>query len=199
MRSRLSILLLAVVVGLAAAASASAGPKILVTTKTYPVAGDDGAALVKAMDRTGPRQGFMTRAIAQTSYTVDWDLQVARTKDACRLARAEPTLHVNYIFPRADNLPPALAKRWKRFMAGVRKHEKTHGRIAAEMVRAAARSVSGLTYAQDPACDRTRREAWRRIDAIYAKYEARQVAFDGREHAAGGQVEKLVDTLTAGD
>jgi predicted secreted Zn-dependent protease len=199
MRPPFSISLLAIVLMTSAATSATAaGVKILVKTQTYTVTGDSGAALVKAMDRTGPRHGFMTRAIAQTSYTVDWNLQVARTEDACRLVRAVPILHVNYIFPQAGNLPPALARRWKRFLAGVHKHEKTHGRIATQMVQAAARSASGLAMKQDPSCNRVRREAKRRIHAIYADYEARQVAFDRREHADGGKVERLVDALIAG-
>lgn len=198
MRSRLSIPFLAIVLAaFSATSAAAAGARVLVETRTYVVTADSGAALVKAMDRGGPRHGFMTRAIAQTSYTVDWNLQVSRSKDACRLVRAEPTLHVTYIFPQAADLPPALAKRWKRFLAGVHKHEKTHGRIATEMVRAAARSASGITVGQDPSCARTRREARRRIHAVYAGYEDRQVAFDKREHAAGGKVERLVDALIA--
>jgi predicted secreted Zn-dependent protease len=192
------LLLAVVVAALGAISPAAAGPQVLVKTRTYAVTGDSGAALVKAMDRSGPRHGFLTRAIAQTSYTVDWDLQVASTRDACRLARAVPTLHVSYVFPRAVNLPPALAKRWKRFLAGVHKHEKTHGRIASEMVQAAARSAAGVAMRPDPSCGRTRREARRRIDAVYAKYEARQVAFDKREHGDGGKVERLVDALIDG-
>lgn len=196
MRPRPSISFLAIVLAaLGATSPPAAAAKILVKTRTYAVTGDSGAALVKAMDRSGPRHGFMTRAIAQTSYTVDWDLQVTRAKDACRLVRAVPTLHVSYVFPRAVNLPPALAKRWKRFLAGVRGHEKTHGRIASEMVQAASSSASGVVMRPDPSCSRTRREARRRIDAVYARYEARQVAFDKREHADGGKVERLVDAL----
>jgi predicted secreted Zn-dependent protease len=200
MRPRLSTSLLAVALAVSAARcpAFAADVKVLVRTQTYAVTGNSGVDLVKAMDRAGPRHGFMTRAIAQTSYTVDWDLRVTRVKDACRLVRAAPTLHVNYVFPQAHGLTPALAKRWERFLAGVHKHEKTHGRIATEMVQAAAHSASGVTLRQDLSCNRTKREARRRIDAAYAVYEARQVAFDRREHADGGKVERLVDALISG-
>jgi predicted secreted Zn-dependent protease len=196
MRIALSTSLTATVI-MAAILPAAAGAKVTVKTEFYDIAGDSGRALVMQMDRTGPRHGFMTRAIAQTSYTVDWNFGVSRTKEACRVTRAEPTLHLTYTFPQAAGLSPVLAKRWKRFLAGVHRHEGTHGRIAKEMVRAAARSVSGLTVATDPSCGKVRREARRRIDAVYADYEARQVAFDTREHRDGGNVEKLVDALIA--
>jgi predicted secreted Zn-dependent protease len=176
---------------------AAAGVKIRTETRTYVVTGNSGAALVDAMDRAGPRHGFMTRAIAQTSYTVDWDIQVRATDRTCRLTQATPTLNLTYIFPQARGLPASLSKRWKTFLAGVRGHERKHGRIATEMVQAAARSVSGLAIANDPSCNRVRREARRRIDAVYASYEARQVAFDASEHRHGGRVEKLVDALIA--
>jgi predicted secreted Zn-dependent protease len=198
MRLALSTALLATVTAAAAVISpAVAGAKVVIKTQSYDISGDSGRALVTAMDRTGPRHGFMTRAIAQTSYTVDWDLQVRETHGVCKLARAVPTLHLTYIFPEAKSLSPGLARRWKTFLAGVHRHERTHGRIAGNMVEAAALAVSGIALAHDPGCNRTRREARRRIDAVYAKYEASQVAFDKREHRDGGRVEKLVEALMA--
>lgn len=180
---------------LAGALPARAGPKVTVETRTYPVTGRSGAALVIAMDNHGPRQGFMTRAIAQTNYAVDWDFEVQSKDRACRLVRAEPTLHVTYIFPEAKGLSPGLSRRWKVFLRGVVRHESEHGRMALAMVKAAVRAVSGLAFANDPSCNRTRREAQRRADAVYAQYEVQQVAFDKREHGKGGTVEKLVDAL----
>jgi predicted secreted Zn-dependent protease len=190
-------LVVTVMVVFAVIPPAAAGAKVTVKTQTYDISGDSGRALVRAMDRTGPRHGFMTRAIAQTSYTVDWDLQVRETRGVCKLARAVPTLHLTYIFPKAKSLSPGLSPRWKTFLAGVHKHERRHGRIATDMVKAAAGEVSGITVAHDPSCNKARREARGRIDAVYARYEARQVAFDKREHQDGGRVEKLVDALMA--
>jgi predicted secreted Zn-dependent protease len=190
-------LIVSVVAATLVSGPAAAGAKVLVRTQTYVVKGDSGAALVRAMDRTGPRHGFMTRAIAQTSYTVDWDIQVRATDGTCRLTRATPTLNLTYIFPQARGLPASLSKRWKTFLAGVHGHERKHGRIAKEMVVAAEKSVSGLAIANDPSCNRVRREARRRIDVVYARYEARQVAFDASEHRDGGRVEKLVNALIA--
>jgi predicted secreted Zn-dependent protease len=196
MRLAATIALLVCLPALFAEASpARADPKVIVETKTYPVAGGSGAALVTAMDNHGPRQGFMARAIAQTSYTVDWRFEVQRMDRACRLVRAEPTLHVIYVFPEANGLPPRLARRWTVFLRGVVQHEREHGRMAVEMVKAGERAVSALAFANDPSCNRTRREAQRRTDAVYAEYEVRQAAFDKREHGKGGKVEKLVDAL----
>ena len=172
---------------------AAAGTKVVVRTKTYAVAGSTGAALVKAMDRNGPRHGFMTRAIAQTTYTVDWQLKVGTTGRACRLIAADGTLNVTYTFPRVVSpMSASLRARWKRFFAGVRRHERMHGSIARAMVAAASKAARGAAFEADPFCRRTRREAKRRIDAVYSNYEARQVAFDAKEHRDGGPVERLV-------
>jgi predicted secreted Zn-dependent protease len=194
---RLTVLSCIAMAGLlCATAPAVAKSKVLVRTKTYAIAGTTGEALLHAMDRKGPKQGFMTHAIAQTRYTVDWELKVSRSGDGCRLDRADATLNVTYTYPQVEErLSPAMRKRWNRFFAGVRKHEETHGRIARQMVREAERTVAGLKVADDSRCTRTRREAKRRIDAVYDAYEARQIEFDRREHSEGGNVEGLVTRL----
>ncbi|MFC3322237.1 DUF922 domain-containing protein [Mesorhizobium cantuariense] len=178
------------------ASAASAGTRVLVKTRTYEITGTTGLALMQSMDRKGPKHGFTTRAIAQTGYTVDWDLDAGQDNGVCRLRRANGTLNLFYTFPRvASTTTPALQKRWTRFFAGVRAHEETHGRIAKEMMRATERSISGLRIADDRSCYKTRREAQRRIKATYAAYEAKQIAFDAREHRHGGHVEHLVTAL----
>jgi predicted secreted Zn-dependent protease len=63
------------------------------------------------------------------------------------------------------------------------------------MMRAAERSAVGLKTNDDPSCYKTRREAQRRIGAVSAQYEAKQRAFDVREHRDGGHVEHLVMAL----
>ncbi|TIS93116.1 MAG: DUF922 domain-containing protein [Mesorhizobium sp.] len=195
---RLAVLTSLVAIGAlcGVASAASAGTKVLVKTRTYDITGTTGAALIEAMDRKGPKHGFMTHAIAQTGYTSDWDFDTSQDNGVCRLRQANGTINLFYIYPHAASATtPALQKRWKRFFAGVRAHEETHGRIAREMMRASERSVRGLQFADDPRCNKTRREAWRRIGATYAAYEAKQNAFDARQHSAGGHVEHLIAAL----
>jgi predicted secreted Zn-dependent protease len=192
---RLAVLTCLVAIGALCglASAASAGTKVLIKTRTYDITGTTGAALIEAMDRKGPKHGFMTHAIAQTGYTVDWDLDAGQHNGVCRLRQANGTLNLFYTYPHvASATTPALQKRWKRFFAGVRAHEETHGRIAREMMRATERSITGLKFADDPLCNKTRREARRRIEVGYAAYEAKQNAFDAREHRNGGHVEHLI-------
>ena len=72
------------------------------------------------------------------------------------------------------------------------------GGIARQMVDAAEKSVSGLSYQNDRRCRRTQAELKKRIAMTYAKYEARQIEFDRVEHAEGGHVEALVTLLGNG-
>lgn len=175
---------------------AMAGSKVVTHIRTYDIEGESGRALIEAMDKSGPKHGFLTRAIAQTSYTVDWDFDLKAKADVCHLKRANATLDMTYMYPRVTTpMSPALRKRWQRFFAGVRAHEQMHGRIARQGIAAGERAVAGLAVANDPHCIKTRREAQRRVDAIYDEYEAKQVVFDQREHREGGRVEVLVAKL----
>ncbi len=176
---------------------ALAGIKVVARTETYSIAGTTSEALIDAMDRKGPRHGFTTRSVALTSYTVDWKIDVKQNGGDCRITGTTGTLNLTYTFPRVtSSLDPAFQQKWDRFLAGVRKHEQEHGRIARAMVVAASKAAERVTLAADPSCAKARREAKRRIDAIYAAYEAKQIAFDDREHRPGGPVEHLVAALT---
>jgi predicted secreted Zn-dependent protease len=198
-RMRLAILAACCVLSFGTAASADI--KLTVHVRTYDISGKTGAELVDAMDGLGPRHGYTTRAIAETSYAVHWDFDVARDKGGCRLRQAEGKIDLTYTFPlRTSAANPSLRRRWDRFMAGgfmagVREHEQTHGRIAMQMMRATERALAGLKRPGDWSCGGLRLEARRRSDAIYAEYEAKQNAFDAREHRDGGRVERLVDAL----
>ena len=175
---------------------ASAKVKVVEKTGHYQINGNTGLALLQAMDRHGPRHGFLTRAIAQTKYSVVWNIEFAETAKVCRVKRVNGELAVTYTFPRpAENLSPDMKRRWRAFVAGVRKHERAHGTMAAQMARAAEKSMRTVTVPNDRGCRKTRREAKRRMTEIYAAYKKKQVRFDAREHREGGPVERLIDRL----
>ncbi|MEQ1950678.1 DUF922 domain-containing protein [Mesorhizobium yinganensis] len=179
------------------AVEAHAGVKSVVNVETYDVAGDSGDALMAAMDRNGPRHGFLTRAIAQTRYSVDWDRTWLVSNGRCRLQKADVTLTVNYRYPAlVGRSPPVLKQRWKKFVAGVRKHERTHGRLARRMTEEAYDAAFRIAVDDDPFCKKAKAELKQTVHAIYADYEARQQRFDALEHQPGGPVEKLVNRLT---
>jgi predicted secreted Zn-dependent protease len=188
----------ATVLGAAFVGSARAETRVTVKRADYNISGATGEQLLAAMDRSGPRHGFMTRAIAQTRYKVGWDIDGQANDGACRVGKVDADLAITYMYPRVTgHMAPKLQGRWNRFMRGVRSHEETHGKIARQMVREAIGSVSKLASRDDRSCARTKRELKRRISAIYEKYEARQVAFDKKEHREGGNVDHLVARFLA--
>ncbi|BCH25949.1 DUF922 domain-containing protein [Mesorhizobium sp. L-8-3] len=189
----------------AAACVLAAGPaladvRVSVKTTNYDITGKTGDALLQSMDRRGPRRGLLTRAIAQTGYTVSWEVEWDMRGDVCRVKNATAQLAITYTFPRVVNdLSPDLKRRWARFMQGVRKHEERHGTIARQMVNAAEQAVSGLSMRNDPRCRKSQAEVKRRVEAIYAEYEARQIRYDMIEHRSGSTVDKLVIALARRD
>lgn len=182
---------------LVAPGTAQAGIKVKSTIKTYMISGADGEALLAQMDRKGPKHGLLTRAIAQTRYAITWDIAWSSSESGCRVEDASAKVDVTYTYPRvASKLSPAMAARWNAFLRGVRKHEEMHGTIARRMVSAAEKAVLAVSIKKDRNCRKARAEVRRRIDAIYAKYEAQQRRFDDVEHRDGGNVSRLVDRLT---
>ena len=179
----------------AVAGEAAAGVKVSEKTRSYEIVGKSGAALLAAMDRRGPKHGFLTRAIAQTRYSVSWTIEWGETRTACRVKKIDGELDIIYTYPSTGSLPTALDRRWKRFLAGVRKHEKAHGDMARQMARTVEKSIARLSVDNDRGCRRARAEGKRRMAAIYADYEARQIKFDTREHGDGGRVEGLIEAL----
>ncbi len=187
---------LVVVMGLMTA-EAAAGVRTVVNVDTYRITGDSGEALMQAMDRKGPRHGFLTRAIAQTRYSLAWTLDWSIADRRCRLKAADVVLSVNYRFPTlAGQAPAALRSRWAKFMIGVRRHEETHGRIARQMAARAQKAVLRVAADNDPSCWKAKRRVSEIVHAIYADYEARQQRFDALEHQPGGPVDRLVGALT---
>lgn len=180
----------------AVASSAAAGVKVSVKTDYYEISGKSGEALVDAMDRKGAKHGFLARAIAQTRYEIGWELEWAEKGGNCRLRKVSGDLAITYIYPKVTGrMDSGLDKRWARFIGGVRKHEETHGAIARQMVAAAEKAIARTSSTGDPGCVRIRKEVKRRVNAVYAEYEAKQVRFDEIEHKDGGNVEKMVVSL----
>jgi predicted secreted Zn-dependent protease len=176
--------------------SACAGVKVSVKKASYEITGKTGTALLEAMDRRGPKHGLLTRAIAQTRYSVNWNITWLERSGSCRVKTADALLSVTYTYPQLKNaISPQLRKRWARFMKGVIRHEETHGNIAQEMVTAAERSVSGLAVANDRSCRKAQAQVKKRVNAIYRQYERRQFLFDKKEHGDGGNVEGLILAL----
>ena len=197
MRPVAYLVLFGACVGLAG--EAFAGVKVSEKTVGYDIAGKSGAALLDAMDSRGPKHGFLTRAIAQTRYTVAWTIEWGETRTACRVKSVDGDLAITYTYPRVtENLSRDMSRRWDEFLIGVRKHEKAHGALARQMAAAVEKSIAKLTIKNDKGCRKSRSEVKRRMAAIYADYEARQIRFDVKEHREGGRVEGLIGALTGG-
>ncbi len=183
-------------IGLALGATgADAGVKVATRTQSYEISGKTGAALLDDMDRRGPKQGFLTRAIAQTGYSLSWTIEWAETREACRVSSVDGVLDMTYTYPVAKNLSPALQRRWNRFLSGVRRHERVHGDIARQMAKAIEKSVAKVSVRDDRGCRKARAQTKRIMAEITGDYEARQRRYDLRDHRDGGAVERLIDQL----
>lgn len=189
-----AVAVLALVFGFANAAYA--GTKTIVRMETYSVAGQNGEALMRAMNLKGPKHGFLARAMAQTRYSVQWDMDWTSAGGGCKLRRADALLTITYRYPKvAGTIGSELKQRWSRFMAGVRAHEQTHGQIAREMVAAAHREITGVASSNDADCAKSKAEVRRRVNMVYADFERQQRKFDAKEHHYGGNVDGLVALL----
>lgn len=177
-------------------APSKAAPKVTSRTTTFPISGPTGDALLKELERKGPKHGFTSRAIAQTRYTMNSEAEWNHARGVCAVTRPMVRLDITYIYPevKGETSDP-LRGRWQRFMAGIRKHEEQHGRLAREMAAEADKTIAGLKVQDGKACGKLRAEMKRVVAAIVGRYEARQRQFDVVEHKSGGNVEGLVKRL----
>lgn len=187
---------LAVAAGLLTAGPSAAAAKITVTKEYYRISGKTGGALLDQMDRRGPKHGFMTRAIAQTRYSMQSGADWRYSNGVCRARDVKVRLSITYVYPRPTAPVSAeLKRRWTEFMRGVVAHEEMHGQIARQMANAAQKAVAGMAIRDRRNCPTVQRKMKRKIDAIVAEYERRQETFDDDEHRDGGRIDGLVRSL----
>jgi predicted secreted Zn-dependent protease len=166
-----------------------------VKEKTYSVSGKTGYELYTSIGARGP-QG----AIAQTSYSLKWKRLFDEEGGDCRLVSAKPELVIIYTFPKpSGKLPDQLEKLWKTFIAGVREHEKVHGKMIREMVSQTQERIAGAKVANDRTCAKVKREVSRMIDEARQDYKQRSADFDRVELSDGGNVHSLILALVNGD
>ncbi|MDP3896787.1 MAG: DUF922 domain-containing protein [Mesorhizobium sp.] len=186
-----------IIASLAATASAVCAPKISTKSTKFDVSGATGAAILQDLDRRGPKHGFMTRAIAQTRYTMNSEADWKHDGTNCVVTRPLVRLDITYIYPNlAGPVPPALRARWHGFMASVKKHEETHGRIARDMAVAAEAAIGQMKVKDGKSCGRFHAEMKRKVASIVAEYEQRQRSFDAVEHKDGGHIQSIIKKLT---
>lgn len=186
-----------VLAALSCATSARANPKVTVQTSTFPISGASGETILSELERKGPKHGFMSRAIAQTRYTMKSDaLEWRRDNGICSVTKPSVRLDITYIYPKVTgNVSSEMRGRWQRFMAGVTRHEQTHGRMAREMANSADKAISALRVKDGKSCAKLRVEMKRVVNLVVADYEKRQRQFDAVEHKAGGNIEGLIQRL----
>jgi len=175
---------------------AKAAPKVTSKTTTFPISGASGGALLQELERRGPKQGFTSRAIAQTRYTMNTEADWSHADGVCAVTKPKIRLDITYIYPRIEGTASSAMKlRWAAFMSGIRKHEEIHGSIAREMASEAHRAVAALQVRDGSSCARLKAEMKRVVAAIVARHETRQRQFDAAEHRGGGNIDGLVRRL----
>jgi predicted secreted Zn-dependent protease len=189
---RLAILA-SVIACLAGSVAAAERDGITAKVTYYAISGETPRDMFLSMVKRGPKGGFGSRAIAQTQYHTDWSTTLSYANGACRVVRAEPRTTITYIYPRRpDGMSKSVGKKWDRFMTGIMRHERQHGRYVREMLAEAKKSILGLKIHGDENCKQTRAEMKRRVSRIHDLYEAKQRAFDVREHRDDANIDRLI-------
>lgn len=176
-----------------AAPEASAKPRITEKTRYYTISGKTGLALMQDMNRRGPRQGFLSKAIAQTRYTTNFRGDMVHEHGVCSVSGGGVDLAITYVYPKPrGKVTAALAKRWRAFAAQTVRHEEEHGRLARAMAAELDRFIRDFAMRDGRSCRKAEARMRRDTNRIYKRYTKLQNEFDQREHRAGGAVEKSI-------
>jgi len=178
-------------------APAHAGIRAKIVETTYAISGNTGKALYASIGQRGPRlRGGASSAVAKTDFDLRWGRDYVREGNACVLKAARPFLTVTYTLPEpAEPLPPGTAARWRVFIAGIRAHEAVHGRYVEEMAQEIYDSTVGFRQENDPGCKAIRDAIQAPLKAAYARYKAKNRAFEQSEMAIGGNIRQLIADL----
>jgi len=174
----------------------NSAPKVTEKTEYYDISGKTGAELFRSIMRKGPRHGFMSKAIAVTRFEPRGYGDLKYRNGVCRTGGAGIGIKITYVYPSPTaKLPADVAARWRPFIAGIRKHEGTHGRIGKQMAAEFDREVRGFAMKDKPNCRKAVSVLTKDLSAIAKKYEKKQSEFDAAEHKPKGNVERLITAL----
>ncbi len=190
--------IIARIVTLVAAGVLSLGPamanwKAAEQVEYYRVSGTTGIELYRSIGQNGPQVG-PGRVIAYTDFKLLWSRDYRPQADgSCTLVSARPSLTITYRLPKASgDMPPATKRLWDEFVAGVTVHEKVHGDMIVDMVKAIEATSVGLSAPNDPGCQKVRAELQSRLGPLSQEQRRRSREFDQVEMRDGGNVHKLV-------
>ena len=159
---------------------------------TYAISGNTGLELYASIGERGPTAGI-GRAIAHTNFKLTWTRKYEPQGKACVLVTARPKLIITYTLPKpATALPPATQASWQTFIDGVMRHERVHGDLIVDMVKAIEKVSVGLTVADDPRCRKIRAELTDRLGELSRAQQQKSRELDKVELGAGGNVHQLV-------
>jgi len=166
--------------------------------QTYAISGKTGIDLYRSIGENGPKAGA-GRAIAITDFELKWSRDYQPRDAGCILAAAKPHLTIVYRLPKPSNkLPEALQPLWNTFIEGVEKHERVHGAMIVETVKAIEAATVGTFVPNDPKCRAVRKEVENRTKPLVEEQRRQSRAFDKEELSEGGNVHSLVLGLVNG-
>jgi predicted secreted Zn-dependent protease len=164
--------------------------------ETYAISGATGIDLYRSIGEKGPKIG-VGRAIAYTDFDLKWSRDYRPQPDgSCTLVTARPHVIITYRLPKpAGALPAATKARWDAFIAGITAHEKVHGEMIVDLVKAIEAVSVGLTAADDRKCQKVRADLQSKLGPLSQAQRARSRAFDQEEMSNGGNVHQLILAL----
>lgn len=167
--------------------------------ENYRVSGQSGIELYRSIGEHGPKVG-VGRVIAYTDFKLLWSRDYRPQKDgSCTLVSARPNLTITYRLPKAAGDMPASTRRsWDSFLEGVIRHEKVHGEMIVDLVKAIEDVSIGLSAPNDPDCNKVRAALQSRLGPLSQEQRRRSREFDQVEMRDGGNVHKLVLALVNG-
>ena len=196
---------LAVLATLFAAATiipvAPAEARVIVREKTkyYKVSGKDGRSLYASIRKRGRRGTGARHAIATTRSKMDLrNVRTAVRGNRCVVRSADLVLDLTYSYPRWTNqksASPRTRKAWQRFMARVKRHEQTHGRIAKKYARRIIREMKRQKGSVRKGCRDGSARSARRLSRLLVGLQKEQLRFDRREASRFSRIRRLERAL----
>ncbi len=175
--------LAAVALAAAAWAPAAGAAQVRVSEQRFDLRAGNERGLLAEMRARGPLvEG--RRSFARTRMQAHLRTRFSPRGGRCKVSGVSLRLNFTVLLPRARNLrrlPPRARKRWRAFVAHLRRHEARHRRIWLRCARRAEARIRTLSAADCATLRARTRKAWR---ASQRACDKAHEAFDAKERRA---------------
>lgn len=174
--------------------NAHASPAINITTRFYPVEGNDLISIQQSILKNGPIGESNQRFHAVTRWNTQWSYRWIETNDLCRLQDIEVNVDIEYVLPRLKTTAKqtqSIHRSWQKYYSALFKHEQQHKDYGVQAATEIERRL--LAINKQMLCSTLQSSLTNTAQQVLKKYDRLEKEFDKKTNHGINQGVRLED------